>query len=84
MGFTTAASLRDIVSLADEAAALTRKAGKPCGVAELDPALRAELEDALAAGLSATSLWRALKNRGIDLSDGVITRHKRHDCSCRG
>lgn len=71
------------MSLADEAAELTRHSGIPCGVARLDAATRAELEEALAAGLSATSLWRALKNRGIELSDGVITRHKRHDCSCR-
>lgn len=70
------------MSLADEATALTRRSGVLCGVAALDPATRGELEDALAAGLTAASLSRALKNRGTVLSEGALTRHRRRDCTC--
>lgn len=71
-----------MTSLADEALLYVQRSGRPCGVAMLDPFVRAELEEALELGRTARSLSRALKNRGIELSDGMIARHRRGDCSC--
>lgn len=73
------------MSLLDEARALP--IGKPrCSVGQLieslGPGEKAELEEALAASVFATSLATALKARGHTVSAESLQRHRRGGCQC--
>lgn len=75
------------MTLLDEAVKLQRHAGYACSVSELqksDPALYAELIEALASTVHASALSRALKERGYSIPGDRLTAHRRRDCvSCR-
>lgn len=65
--------------------ALTGHAGGKCAVARLmeeNPALGAELQEALDSAASAQGIAQALKNRGVDLGRQVIYRHRKLYCRC--
>lgn len=66
------------------------KAGGKCGVAKLLDDLDDEDTAAVTGwiddhnGIPAKALARRLKEHDLQLSDGVIQRHRRGDCACDG
>lgn len=70
------------MSLLDEAKEAS-KIKRGCGVSLLDPKLRAEVEDALAAeGVTATGLEKALVKRGAKVKALTLRRHAQGRCTC--
>jgi hypothetical protein len=54
-----------------------------CAVSRLDPALRAEVEEALEAdGVTGVGLERALAKRGVQIKSLTLRRHLNGGCSC--
>lgn len=76
------------MTLLDEAQAVPDRRGPPCAVSLLEPALRAEIEEALAdASLSRTRIAEAIAARdGTTISPFILRRHARRGhaggCSC--
>lgn len=75
------------MSLIDDAINLQQKPGSPCTVANLataDPALHAELLEAIGTTVHATAIHKALQGRGYHITAETITRHRRNECQrCR-
>jgi hypothetical protein len=78
------------MSLLDEAKEESERTNNrpKCSIASLDPKLRTEIDQALAApGVTATGLERALANRGVTagghtIKSTTLGRHRRRDCTC--
>ena len=74
--------------LLDEIMALNNgRPGTVCGIAKLYEALPAEDTEALKKAIAdpmvkATAIARALKARGYQITDSVVTRHRRKECVC--
>jgi len=74
--------------LLDEIMAHNRgRAGTVCGIHKLYEALPADDVEALKQAIAdpmvkATAIARALKGRGYQITDSVITRHRRKECVC--
>lgn len=75
------------MTLADEARAYVRRPGVPCAldiIRRTNPALAAEIDEAIATDVPAPAIMAALRARDIDFDRQVITRHRRGDCKrCR-
>lgn len=74
-------------SFADRARDQGRKPGTVCGVAialaGMEPAYRAEVEEAIADGtIQGTAISRVLGLDNVRLSGDSINRHRRGDCHC--
>lgn len=74
------------MSLLAEATALTTRKGGVCSVnlleQTLEPALLAELREALDSQVETSALARALTARGHDIKATALQRHRRGDCAC--
>ena len=70
------------VSLLDEARSLARHNGVNCTMQGVEPKLRAEIDEALEAGVAKTAIAAALKARGQDISASSLRRHARKECRC--
>lgn len=75
------------MSLLDEITASVSTRGPSCNVALVTPNLaaddRLDLERAIAdRNIPATAIERALKGRGVRLSDQSIARHRQGRCQC--
>jgi hypothetical protein len=74
--------------LLDEIMALNNgRPGTVCGINKLYEALPAEDTEALKQAIAdpmvkATAIARALKGRGYQITDSVVTRHRRKECVC--
>lgn len=69
-----------------EAVMEARRPGSKCAVALLavdDPALGDEVQAAIDAGYTASSIAAVLAARGLKISEQSVQRHKRGDCQCR-
>ena len=75
------------MSLLDEARQARRHNGVNCAVQKLrlsDPALYAELIEALASEVECSAISVALHMKGVDMDGNVLTRHRRGYCvRCR-
>jgi hypothetical protein len=61
--------------------------GTTCGIAKMYEALPNEDAEALKQAIAdpmvkATAIARALKGRGYQITDSVVTRHRRKECVC--
>lgn len=73
-------------TIAEQAAELRRSPGYPCTVgllAKEQPALYAELQEAITAGYSDGVLSKVLAERGIKILPTTMGRHRRGDCKCQ-
>ena len=72
------------MSLAEEARSLVRRPGSTCGVGRLvtDHPIGPQLEDAMAQGIEASAIARALRDHGVIIDGQAINRHRRGDCKC--
>jgi hypothetical protein len=75
------------LSLFDDIRSEVHSPGTACGVAAtlalLPPADAADLEKAVDnKSIPATAIHRALRKRGIQISDQSIGRHRRQGCQC--
>ena len=75
------------MSLLDDARQAHRPNGINCVVQKLrlsDPALYAELMEALASEVECSAISVALHRKGVDMDGNVLTRHRRGNCArCR-
>ena len=70
-----------------EAQAVKRHSGKPCGIADVKEALSkkdaAELDAVLAdASIMHTTIAEVLKSRGLRMSDQIVAHHRKGKCAC--
>lgn len=75
---------KDFTSEVEES---SKKKGSGCTVGiflrKLDKMSRIQVENALSRPeLTTSAISRALRNRGSELSDFTVRRHRRGDCSC--
>ena len=75
------------MSLLDEATRLQGSPGTPCRLGtlkEANPALHAEIMEAIAGGVQMSAISRALAARGFTISPDSLGRHQRGECiRCR-
>jgi len=72
-----------LVSLLEEARALSRHQGSACSLSTVEPKLLSEINEAIAAGVDKSAIAAALKARKIDIGASALRRHARGDCKCR-
>lgn len=76
------------MGLMDEIRQEIPKKGPRCSIRtameEMDPADAKELKLAFEdRSIPGTAIFRALKARGLEVSDHTLQRHRRKECSCR-
>ena len=75
------------MSFADEVRANGRKAGTACTIAialdTLDPDMQAEVAAVISSpAYTSSAIVRALKSRGVEVSEQAMSRHRREGCRC--
>jgi len=75
------------MSFADEVRANGRKAGTACTIAialdTLDPDMQAEVVAVInSPAYTSSAIVRALKSRGVEVSEQAMSRHRREGCRC--
>jgi flagellar motor switch protein FliG len=75
------------MSLLEEATRLQASPGTPCRIRtmkDVNPALHAEIMEAIRSGIQMSAISRALAGRGVTISADTLSRHQRGDClRCR-
>lgn len=72
------------MSLIEAARAAQKPHGPPCSISLLDPALVAEIEEAMEdPSIYTTTIAAVLRERGFEIANAQLQRHRRRDCRCR-